>query len=106
MADRTSRGAAAAVITLMSPRGSRETGLVQEMFPVWLFPDSCEIEVPAQGHRAVASLLAVVDPDALAESWEEHEAEKSPSQACVLFCLESRLSRPGAGQASLNLFLF
>lgn len=54
----------------------------------------------------MASLLAVVDPDALAESWEEHEVEKSPSQACVLFCLESRLSRPGAGQASLNLFLF
>ena len=34
MVDRTPRVAGAAVMTLMSPRGSRETGLIQEPFPV------------------------------------------------------------------------
>ena len=104
MVDRTPRVAGAAVTMLMSPRGGRETGLIQEPLPVgWWGKGSCDIEVPAQGHQAVASLLAVVDPDALAESWEEHEVEKP------VFYSAWRAGWPVlvlAGQASLSLFLF
>ena len=34
MVDRPPKVAGTAVMTLMSPRGGRETGLVQELFPV------------------------------------------------------------------------